>query len=502
MFKLIKFILKVVLILFVILIIALGVFVFMLYDNNFSEPDYLKDSSEVEFIMNDFISKGLEDSKVDKKVDIVLSEEELSVILKTISNEINKTASGITIKTAYVDVTEAKTVNFISYFAVLGFNSSLKGDFDYDIIDKNIVFNIKKISVGNVEFRASYLSSLDLNSYLKEELKDSWIKISVDSNGLTISISLDSLVDSLKEENNIKDKELFQALLSLVIRNEDIIKVTESNSDIGINIDLEYLNYDNSVDAALPYTIDFDDVSRKLEQLLNNNIISIDNINVVGTYLVKGYSKLTDEEKQIIKDIDLSSVGILIKELYQGVIEYEKQTIIDVFTNQYTGVFSGLKLTEKNWNDILLQEDLVGEMYCFARKDNDFYKVTYIAVESLFVDINENKLDLYMTVSVNGESLVLNIAADESETLGLNIEFSINIVRFGTVKLNDDEIKLLLNYLENNIDEDWIVVNKEANEIDIDFIGVFESSPTLSLILQIPGINPTVKFMDGYVLID
>ena len=56
MFKLIKFILKVVLILFVILIIALGVFVFMLYDNNFSEPDYLKDSSEVEFIMNDFIS--------------------------------------------------------------------------------------------------------------------------------------------------------------------------------------------------------------------------------------------------------------------------------------------------------------------------------------------------------------------------------------------------------------------------------------------------------------
>ena len=142
MFKLIKFILKVVLILFVILIIALGVFVFMLYDNNFSEPDYLKDSSEVEFIMNDFISKGLKDSKVDKKVDIVLSEEELSVILKTISNEINKTASGITIKTAYVDVTEAKTVNFISYFAVLGFNSSLKGDFDYDIIDKNIVFNI------------------------------------------------------------------------------------------------------------------------------------------------------------------------------------------------------------------------------------------------------------------------------------------------------------------------------------------------------------------------
>ena len=141
-------------------------------------------------------------------------------------------------------------------------------------------------------------------------------------------------------------------------------------------------------------------------------------------------------------------------------------------------------------------------MYCFARKDNDSYKVTYIAVESLFVDINENKLDLYMTVSVNGESLVLNINADESETLGLNIEFSIKTVRFGTVKLNDDEIKLLLNYLENNIDEDWIIVNKEANEIDIDFIGVFESSPTLSLILQIPGINPTVKFMNGYVLID
>jgi hypothetical protein len=107
-----------------------------------------------------------------------------------------------------------------------------------------------------------------------------------------------------------------------------------------------------------------------------------------------------------------------------------------------------------------------------------------------------------MTVSVNGESLVLNINADESETLGLNIEFSIKTVRFGTVKLNDDEIKLLLNYLEKNIDEDWIIVNSEAKEIDIDFIGVFEASPTLSLILQIPGINPKVKFMDGYVLID
>lgn len=47
MFKLIKFILKVVLILFVILIIALGVFVFMLYDNNFSNVK--RESSDIQY---------------------------------------------------------------------------------------------------------------------------------------------------------------------------------------------------------------------------------------------------------------------------------------------------------------------------------------------------------------------------------------------------------------------------------------------------------------------
>ena len=47
MFKLIKFILKVVLILFVILIIALGVFVFMLYDNNFRNVK--RESSDIQY---------------------------------------------------------------------------------------------------------------------------------------------------------------------------------------------------------------------------------------------------------------------------------------------------------------------------------------------------------------------------------------------------------------------------------------------------------------------
>ncbi len=515
MFKLIKFLFKLIFFLLIILIVALGVFIVLLYDNNVSEPDYLINSETVEFDINALVSKGLENTKETKRIELVLTDEQMSIIRKSTAKKINDSASGFgfNIKTAYVSVTDIRTIKFNSYISFMGFNSSLKGDFDYELVNDELIFHISKVSVGKINLETKLINSLkidkeSLNKMFAENLINSGVSVTINDSNVTVSISLDTFKDMLLSDmiKESEDMDLHHTLLSLILRNSDLIQATNSLEGIGVDIDLDKLDFDSNTDASIPYTIDFDSVSDKVEQLLDNNIISSDNANLVATYLVKGYEKLSEDKQKEVDKINLSTIGITDNSSYLGIIEYEKYTIIDVFTNQYTGVFSGLKLTEKNWNEILLQNDLVGEMYCFIRKEDDKHYISYISVESIYVDIKEDHLSFYLTLSANGESLLLNLDLNHKDTNGLKVTFDINAVRFGSVALNDDEISSLLTYMSNTIDEEWIIVNSEAKEVVIDFIGVFENNSVLSLILQMPGVNPTAKFTEdktgGYVLIE
>ena len=163
-------------------------------------------------------------------------------------------------------------------------------------------------------------------------------------------------------------------------------------------------------------------------------------------------------------------------------------------------------MSEKNFNDILLQSNLVGGMFCFIRKEAEGYKVSYIAIESIYVDLKDNHFAIYLTMSLNGQSIVLNMEIDAQEAKGLKIDGAIESLRFGSEVLSDSETSSLLSYLNGTVNQDWIKIDSSSNTVDIDFTDMFSVDETLkNLLVNLGNIHAdkqlSTKFVDGEILI-
>ena len=181
---------------------------------------------------------------------------------------------------------------------------------------------------------------------------------------------------------------------------------------------------------------------------------------------------------------------------------------ISQINNAYKNIlkFTELSLSESNFNDILLQNNIVGDMYCFVRKEADGYKVSYVAVESIYVDLIDDHFAIYLTMSLNGQSIVLNVEVDAKQTSGLKIDGVIESLRIGSEVLSDSETETLLSYLSNTLKEDWINVNSADKSMIIDFTSMFSKNTEMiefinHLALIYPEQTLKTKIVDGKISI-
>lgn len=510
------------LIVLIILVTLLGAFVgtvlYLLTDNDINEPDYLKDSQYKEPNISEILSKGLEDTKNTKQIEFALDEKDLNILLKSTMLKLNEPLSSLntSVITAYVDA-ENGQLKFASFFKVTNLTASLKGDFSYSLNNGSVTLSLKKINISKIEVTPStvsnFISADEINSTVNEGLSDSGIKFNFSDEEISVSLEFAEVKKMLLEElGTTSDTSLYQTLLSLIFRLDNMISLTESADKLGLSINIDKLCFDENRDIAMPYKVDFDNISDKVEQLLNNNIITLEDVSAIGTYLVKGYEKLDGADRSKVDSIDFSTIGITNSSEYEGVLVYDNSTVEEIFTNQVptdlVGLqnFSGFKLTEQNFNDILLQSKLVGGMYCFAREESDGYKLSYIAIESIYVDLIDDHFAIYLTMSLNGQSIVLNMEIDAKEAEGLKVDGEIKSLRIGSEMLNEDETKTLLSYLNNTVNEDWIKINPDNSSIAIDFTDMFSENTDLNnLLTQLAqlNINRTLKtkFNDGEILI-
>lgn len=510
--KLIKFLFGLIFTLLIICFVAVGVVLFLVIDNNFNEPEYLANSEVVELNFDEVLSYGLKDTKNTKKLNLSLDEKDLSIILKSTAIKLNERLApmGVNIKTMYVDVDENNNLKLTSYFSVAFINSSLKGDLTYELKDGNFIFNINKVSVGKISTTMRIItifsSEEEANRVINGHLKDSNMSFNINSDSVSISIELSTLKELLLNSmDGNEEVGLYNAFISLLLRVDNLLGLANEQDKIGVAFDVDRLSLDTNRDMAIPYTINFKSVSDKVESLLNNNVITLEDISMVATFIVKGYDKLDDESKDKVKDIDLSSVGINDNTMHEGIIDYKKDSVTDIFIDQIKTPFNGFRLTEENWNDILLQNDLIGQMSCFARKESDGYKISYISVESVYVDIKEDILHLYITLSLNGQSIVLNIAIDTSNSFDLLVEGDIKSARLGDIELNEEEIKSILSYLKFTTSEQWIIIDDENSKISFDFAAVISPNEKLQQFVAQFGVKMKTTFNKdengGYVLI-
>ena len=373
---------------------------------------------------------------------------------------------------------------------------------------------IDNLKVGKLNFKKSNVVPL-IKKYVNSEslihkLDLSGIKLSANLETLTISLDLldikGKLLNSIKES---KEYGLYETLLGIIFRIDTLINLCDNSDNLGIDIDLASFCYDDEVDAEIPYKIDFDLVNAKIETLLNNKVIDEILSSDVATFITMG-NRVEDQIKENIKNIDLSSIGIENKETYLGIIVYDDKTIEDSFVEQIPnledfGSFNGFKLEEKDWNNLFIQSNSVGQIYSFVREENDLLKSSYIGIESMYIDIKNNSYTLYLLISINGKSLVISLDMLAPSSEGLNIISSIDSINLGSNSLKDEEIIKILDFLSIVIEDEWINIDSSNKSIGFDFGYIFNNNQNLkSLINNATNIETTFveKENIGYSLIN
>jgi len=516
--KIFKFFLKLILIVIIIVAIALGIVVYQLSDNSFSEPDYLKNVEPIEIDGNKLISKGIKNSNENNKISLTFEEKEMNILLKTMSLDINKQLenSGIKIETMYLDVKNSHDIEFISYFDIKGFKTSLRGDFVLDIKDEIFTMTIEDFKVGKMKFEKDTVSSL-LNRFsnpdnLKTSLELAGITLNADLSSFVISFDIMDLKNLVSNTGNRED--LYFTLIDIFFRVENLITLSELNDNIGIDIDLSTFNYNEEVDVKMPYEIDFDSVNTKVETLLNSGVVEVSDASNAATYIAKGYINSPESIKEYVVNKDFSSIGINNIEEYQGIVPVGSDSLEDMFINQLPSLesplasdissFEGLKLTEEGWNAYFATSDAVGQVHSFVRDEDGTLKSSYIAIESLYVDIKDDHFALFLVTSINGKRIIIDFELDSESNSGLRISSDVSAMRIGSDVLLDNEIKNLLRFLNSSIRDKWIIIDSENRKMDFDFSLLFEGSQELTDFMEYLT-NTKTSFVEedgeGYTLI-
>lgn len=513
--KIFKFLLKLILVVVILVGVAVGVVVYRLSDKSFNEPDYLKNVEPIEFDGNALLSKGIKDSATNNSISLTFEEKEMSILLKCMSIEMNKSLekNGINIETMYLDIENSHDIKFISYFDLRGFKTSLKGDFELDIKDEIFTMTISNFKVGKMKFDRDTLNKYVDKGSVKKNLQLSGINLEVDLSSFAISFDIKDIKELVSGDE--EKGELYTTLIDIFFRVENLIRLSEKEENIGIDIDLTSFGYDEQSDAELPYELDFASINAKLETLLNNESVRVEDATLAATYLTKGYLHSSEEIQNYVKNIDFSSVGIDNVESYEGIIPINEGTVEEYFVSQIPSLdnplnldlssFEGLKLTEEGWNNYFATSESVGQVHSFVRKENGIYKSSYIGIESLFVDIKNNHFALYLITSINGKRIVVDFELDSEPTSGLRISSDVSAMRIGDDVLIDEEIKKLLNFLNRNINDEWIIVDSENKKMDFDFALLFDGNQELNDFMEYFS-NATTSFVEkdgnGYTLIN
>lgn len=514
--KLFKLLLKIFLLIVVVIGVAVGVVVYNLSDNTFNEPSYLSQVEPLKLDFNDVLSKGLEKTEETGKMTFGFSEKEINGVLKSFKNDINKKIQGAEVKTMYITVLENNDVIFKTYIDLGGFMTSLTGDFHMALVDNKMSITVNNVKVGKFNFEkntvVSLINKVTNGQSLMNDFDIAGLKLSSDLESLSIALDINDFKKGLLDSvNNDNDTNLYQTMLNILFRADDVIGLNKESHNIGVDFNLAPFAFNSNNDVASPYDIDFEDVNEKVEQLWNAKIANKDNSNDIASFLVKGIN--ADESiLNKVNGLDLSSVGINNNLTYEGIIDLETKEIGDIFSEQLPTsleeltAFDGFKFSEEDWNNIFLKSGAIGQVYTFVREENGEYKSSYIAVESLYMDIIDDHFAIYLQISLNGKSLVINFELDSNDVEGLYIGSSIESMRFGSVSLLEDEITSLLSFMDTSLNDEWIEIDSENKTMNFDFGHVFDGNPQLKTFIENNAANVKTSFVynegNGYTHID
>lgn len=502
----------------IILILAIVLVIISMDSTDVNNPKVVEDDKSTLTVISNKLYDKTKDVKINNDANITFDEEELEYLLYPILMGINENFSGISFTGVNVDVENGEYYVKISAKAFGFYKTVLYAKLEFSFDNKEFSIKFDSLKLGNLgltgigKILLGFISDKEIERNLGEE----GIYVDIDKKNLKITMTLEDIEETLTKQTSEGNKELVSLLLDIFLANNDLLELNLGKDDlIGAIVHLGNAKYDSTIHGDIKYNYDFDAVKAKAESLLDDKIINAEELSATFNYLVKGYEHIDDEEKEVVKDKDFSSIGISQVRFYEGIIDRSDLSVSSYITNLFVGksalqvasiLTDGIVLPDDTLTGLLQSFDFVGYSYAFCNEEN---KVGYFVLEQLDFTCLKEKLKMDLIGNINGLQICVEVNIDcaDENARGLTINGDVKKLLIGNYDLNEDQKGKLLRYLNDTFkDTDWISVNPESEELVLDFSRAMSeaisSNPILNTLIS-DAMNESSKttIKEGYISI-
>ncbi len=429
----------------------------------------IADTVSFESRMSDKLVESLSDTNDTGEINLTFSEEEFNLFLGA---AIRKLGNSL-LRGASAEIADSNSLSVALGVSWTGVKSVIRADIFYTETADNMVFSLLNIKLGKLKLSPGIAKFIinKFNNYLFS------FTLSIEDNLLLISISKADLANYLSSlTDDDENLELYRVALKRCLKEEGMLSVKfGADEEIGADIDLEKLAYDEARDGEAYSDITIADLNSKLALLLNDGALNSETLNTAAKFILMGYQKLSDEEKDIIKDIDFSSVGIVYNRYYDGIINYDERTLSSIVVEHLPTVLPlqgevFFKVTEDDLNALVLQSDVIGSVTSYARQSDAGYEVSSIVLESFNADIEDDSIVLKFIMSINGKKLIFSAEMHSQPTSITSITLSLGEVKMGSIIATEEEKEAIFGMIDSVFEaQDWIICDQEAKTLTFDF---------------------------------
>lgn len=478
--KVIRWILSIVAVLLVAVLVTGVILVVMIHEKrDVTDPAVAAKNRGFSTVLNSHMEADLTAARESGEARFLFSEEDLKFLFYAILQSIDP-PPGVTL--SGVDVSVADGVYTLAVSAKLGVMPTvLRAGLSFAETAGSYSVTLTQASAGSLEVvrgLGHWILCRTDPAKVESALASVHLYCSVDLDAMTVTFTKENILRTVSAlTGSEEDATLLHLLLDVVLDHGSLLSLSlGDNNLLGAVLHLARIRYNAEERGALPYTYDFDAVARQTETLLAAGTITEEQVPPVFRLLVKGYESLSDRDKEALREVDLTSVGVTDKETYRGMMEKERRSLSDLLTNDQFFLSSGssllpmfgVKITDDMLTEVLRSMDFVGFSLAFSGADTG--RVAYVVIEQFNLLATEDHIDLGMIVNINGVQTVMTAALSAPPAAGVAINAKVDSVMLGEEPLTEAQRRELLTYLASAAaGVDFIAFDAEEETVTLRF---------------------------------
>ena len=439
------------------LAIILVVVAFICFYDNGHKDVPVKESYETSEVFNEVMVDSLDSAKTNKKITFSLAEGHLNQIIYNAFKD--KPEAKEYLKNFYVEANDGK-FDFVAEVSAINFvKTRLTIGTELEIDDNMMVFNVTNVRVGKinklqglVNIITQYISLPDFNN----ALASAGLHMTLDIKKLTITYLLDDFYNDILNLMGDGDSD-YMAIFKEIINQESLRTISSTGQDIfSLNVDLAKLAVGETTVGITGYQAPngyFDSITPQIitdtKSLLNNNVISEDNAEVVANYFLGGDALLNTSELTIINNYkDNTSFASYPYARYDYTSDPSESLKAKVASqiNFPPTASETIQISTGDLDTMFSTSPALGKYNLFLRDVNKGtsgaknYKINFVNIDRISTAFKNNNMFIILSINFNGQTGNVTLKCEkQSGDAGFGVlKLNISDLYLGNIKVNED----------------------------------------------------------------